>query len=266
MLEEVEGVLGSCGEHRSERFLLGDVGAGDDVGRQRGVYRFYILLAGPAHQFQYLFDLVERRISWEYGFTVDELAQNAADGPHVHSLGVFGGAQEDFRSSVPPGGHILGENLLSDLLGTAQRPRQSEVCDLGVALGVEEEVAGFEIAVDEFSGVHILEGLEELVDDEFLMYFLENAGADDDVEIYVGEGGTCFHEVEDEVEIFVIFGLDDVEQADYIFVSWVGESIPLSSCRNMTYRKVRCASVALWKASNTYILAPIVPSSEPLLA
>jgi hypothetical protein len=51
------------------------------------------------------------------------------------------------------------------------------------------------------------------------MYFLEDAGADDDMKIYDREWATCFHEVEDEVEIFVIFGLDDVEQADYIFVS-----------------------------------------------
>jgi hypothetical protein len=104
--------------------------------------------------------LVKGRISWEYGFTIDKFAQNAANGPHVNSLGVFGRSQKNFRSPVPPCRHILGKNLLSDLLGTAQRPGQSEVGDLRVALRVEEKIAGFEIAMDELPRVHILQGLE----------------------------------------------------------------------------------------------------------
>lgn len=35
--------------------------------------------------------------------------------------------------------------------------------------------------MDEFSGVHVLECLEELIDDELLVYFFEDACADDDV-------------------------------------------------------------------------------------
>ena len=44
-----------------------------------------------------------------------------------------------------------------------------------------------------------------------------------------------------------------------IMFSWpaIGSCIPLSSCRNITYLKVRCASVALWKASNTCITSKL---------
>jgi hypothetical protein len=38
--------------------------------------------------------------------------------------------------------------------------------------------------VDEFSRVHILEGLKELVDDELLVNFLKDACAYDDVQIW----------------------------------------------------------------------------------
>lgn len=41
-----------------------------------------------------------------------------------------------------------------------------------MALGVEEDVAGFEIAMYELSGMHVLESFQELVDDEFFMDFL----------------------------------------------------------------------------------------------
>jgi hypothetical protein len=37
--------------------------------------------------------------------------------------------------------------------------------------------------VYKFSGVHILESFEKLVDDELLMDFFENACADDDMQI-----------------------------------------------------------------------------------
>jgi hypothetical protein len=52
-----------------------------------------------------------------------------------------------------------------------------------MALRVEEDVAGLEVAVDEFAGVHVLERLDELVDDELLVDFLQDVGPDDDVQV-----------------------------------------------------------------------------------
>lgn len=55
-----------------------------------------------------------------------------------------------------------------------------------MALRVEQEIAGFEVSVNEFTGMHVLEGLQELVDNELLVYFLQDAGPDDDVQVYLG--------------------------------------------------------------------------------
>lgn len=57
--------------------------------------------------------------------------------------------------------------------------------------------------------------------------------------------GTGLHVVENEIKVLIIFGFDDVEQPDNVLVAWVNTDVPLSSCRNITSRKVRCASVAL---------------------
>lgn len=41
--------------------------------------------------------------------------------------------------------------------------------------------------MNEFSGVHILECLDELVDDEFFVNFLQDSCADDDMKVYLRE-------------------------------------------------------------------------------
>ena len=54
-----------------------------------------------------------------------------------------------------------------------------------MAFWVKEDVAGLEIAVDEFARMHVFECLYQLVDDEFLMDFLEDACADDHMQVYL---------------------------------------------------------------------------------
>jgi hypothetical protein len=65
-----------------------------------------------------------------------------------------------------------------------------------VALRVEQNIARFKISVDQLSGVHILESLEELIDDEFLVNLFQNACPNDDMKIYDKSAGTCLHIVE----------------------------------------------------------------------
>lgn len=63
----------------------------------------------------------------------------------------------------------------------------------------------------ELPRVDIFDGLEDLVDDVFLVDLLEDACPDDGVEV-------CFHEVEYHVEVFVIFCFDDVLELDDVFM------------------------------------------------
>lgn len=68
--------------------------------------------------------------------------------------------------------------------------------------------------MDESSGVHVLDGLEDpalviclLVDDVLLVNVFEEVGTDDSVQIRL-------HEVEHKVEVLIVFGADDVEESD----------------------------------------------------
>lgn len=90
-----------------------------------------------------------------------------------------------------------------------------------MALGIQQKITGFEVAVDEFARVHILECLEELVDDELLVDLLEDASADDDVQVYVEMTITCLHIVKYQIEILVILCLYYIEQSDDVFVACV---------------------------------------------
>ena len=136
-----------------------------------------------ADQLEDLFYLVESRVAREDGLSVDQLAQNAANRPHVHRLGVLRGTQQDLRGSVPPRRHVLRQHLVRNLLGAVDRPGQPKIRNLRVALRVQQQVARLEIPVNELPRVHVLERLEELIDDEFLVYFFEDARPDDHMQI-----------------------------------------------------------------------------------
>mgnify|MGYP000879962126 FL=1 len=51
----------------------------------------------------------------------------------------------------------------------------------------------------EFAGMDVFQRFEYLIDDVLLMNFLENAGTDNHMEIYVATTPTCLHEVENQV-------------------------------------------------------------------
>lgn len=85
-------------------------------------------------------------------------------------------AQENFRGSVPPSGYFLSEYDVVHEAICDEGPCQAEVADFHGAVAVEEEVGGFEIAVDDFCGVEELDAAGELVEDKSVMsifqYFL----------------------------------------------------------------------------------------------
>jgi hypothetical protein len=66
--------------------------------------------------------------------------------------------------------------------------------------------------MEQVSGVHVLQTLEDLIHDVLLMNVFEDVGSDDGVEI-------CVHEIEHQVDVAVIFGADDVLQANDVLVA-----------------------------------------------
>jgi len=80
-----------------------------------------------------------------------------------------------------------------------------------VALRVEQQVGGFEVAVDQVSGVQLLQSLEQLLDDVLLVDFLQDVGTDDGVQV-------SLHLVEDALNVLVVASPDDVQQSHHVFV------------------------------------------------
>jgi hypothetical protein len=68
--------------------------------------------------------------------------------------------EEQLGRSVPPRDHVLRHEVL--LSGGA---RQAEIADLEVAVGVEEEVAGLQVPVQDVGGVDVLEAPQQLVEE-----------------------------------------------------------------------------------------------------
>lgn len=94
---------------------------------------------------------------------VEELGEDAPDGPHVEGGGVvFLIEQIEFRCSVVPGGDIFGQDVvlvdLSDLhVGLA------EITDLDVPVLVDKDVQRLQVSVDDAFGVHVENTFEDLV-------------------------------------------------------------------------------------------------------
>jgi hypothetical protein len=76
-------------------------------------------------------------------------------------------------------------------------PDESEIAEFDGAVGVNEDVGGFEVAVYDFSGVQVFEGFGQLVDDEAYVYVFEYVLCDDVVQI-------CFHELEEEIDVAIV--------------------------------------------------------------
>ena len=66
--------------------------------------------------------------------------------------------------AVPPRGHVLRQEARVVVLGV-RHPRQPEVADLEVAGGVEQQVAGLQISVENVSGVDVLQPPQYLVEE-----------------------------------------------------------------------------------------------------
>ena len=71
------------------------------------------------------------------------LCHDAAGGPDVDAGVVGAGAEQDVRGAVPQRDDLVGEGVDGD----AERPRQPEICELELALCVDEQVLRLQVAV-----------------------------------------------------------------------------------------------------------------------
>jgi len=129
------------------------------------------IFAGRTKIVKNLIQLVHVISSFEDGLSAKEFRENASDGPNINSGRVVCEAQHDLRSSVPPSGDVLRhESLVASGLGwrgsssrrgiTASQP---EIADLEFAVGIDEQIAGLQVSVEDIGRVNVLETAECLI-------------------------------------------------------------------------------------------------------
>ena len=101
----------------------------------------------------------------------DELAQDAAHGPHLDALVVLGLHEDDLGRAVPAADHVRGHQLPLAALHLREGglleagAGEAEVAELDVVVVVGEDVLGLEVAVQDLDGGEVLEDDEQLVHD-----------------------------------------------------------------------------------------------------
>lgn len=164
---------------------------------------------GGAHDAEDLLELVFVGGSREEGAAGVHFGHDAAGGPDVDAGVVGAGAEEDVRGAVPEGDDLVGEGVDGDAKGA----REAEVRELELAFVVDEEILGFEIAVEDAVVVAEGDALQELVHEGFDGDVVELAAGAAAVHVFFE---VLIHVFEDEHEF--VFGVDDVVQGDDVFV------------------------------------------------
>ncbi len=93
----------------------------------------------------------------EERFAVQHLRQYAAHTPHINRFGVFLKREHNFRRAVPSCRDVFGHEA-GVVLDVGCGASETEVADFEIAVGVEEEVRGFQVAVQDVGAVHGFEG------------------------------------------------------------------------------------------------------------
>jgi hypothetical protein len=103
------------------------------------------------------------RGSFEFGLLPLEHGpeRDAACTPKIDAGGVVPGAQQQVRRAVPDGHDDL-VRAVEGLKGPSVDPSEAEVADLDIALVRDEDVGGFEVAVDDPVVVQVGDAVEEL--------------------------------------------------------------------------------------------------------
>ena len=149
------------------------------------------------------------------------LGHNAACGPDVDA-GVIGTtSEEDVRGAVPESYDFVGEGVDWDTEGS----RETEICKFENALVVDEEVLGFEIAVEDSIRMTEVYTLEELVHERFYGNGIECAAVALSVHVLLQ---IFVHVVEYQHEF--VFGMNDIVKADYVLVLQLFHKRDLADC------------------------------------
>lgn len=153
------------------RHVLGFVSGKVEFEAGQGGHAGPSLLLGGSHDSEYLEQLVLVGCSGEQRSSGVHLGHDATGRPEVDGCAVVGGTQQNVRGSVPEGDDLVGESVD----GNPECPRQTEISELEFSGGVDEQVLGFQVSMQNSVLVAVGDPGQELVHEVF--YFGRGKGS-----------------------------------------------------------------------------------------
>lgn len=154
------------------------------------------VVGGDAAELEDAGELVDLVAALEEGLAGEELAEDAADAPHVDGGAVGGAAEEELGAAVPEGDDELGEAARGRVAAVAGH---AEVGDLELAAVVEEEVRGLEVAVQDPAVVEVGDARRQLEEEGL------DLGREEGLRHVLEDGlEVVFEELEDEEDAVVL--------------------------------------------------------------
>lgn len=174
---------------------------------------FDIFRSRSSSDFDDSIELIHGRSSGKHGLATKQLTQDATNRPHIHTLGVFCGTQENLRSSVPTSGHVICKNGIGFriVFKGSDRSGKTEIGSLEETFRVEQEIAGLHVTMKNVGAVHVSNCLEELIHDVLFVDVRKDTSSNDGMQI-------GFHILEDKIDILVAFGLQHIKKLDDVIM------------------------------------------------
>mmetsp|Transcript_20246 Transcript_20246/g.41378 ORF Transcript_20246/g.41378 Transcript_20246/m.41378 type:complete len:239 (-) Transcript_20246:447-1163(-) len=140
-----------------------------------------VLLGGRPQHVDDQPQLVQVVTPGEERLAPDHLCEDATDSPHVDGRRVVLVLHEQLRCSVPACHHVFCEAHVLGLHVGVDRPRQSKVTDLQVAILVDEQVARLKVAVEHMCRMECMHASQDLIEKVLKVLVGERLLAVDDI-------------------------------------------------------------------------------------
>lgn len=103
--------------------------------------------------------MIQFRLAREYRLLIEQFSHNTAHTPHVHCWAIGVSSEQQFRWSIPQRDDVVG--VVAAL--RADRSSESKVSELEHTLVVDQQVRGFDVAVQHVVAVQIVQTFEQLL-------------------------------------------------------------------------------------------------------
>jgi hypothetical protein len=112
----------------------------------------------------YLINVIVTREKW---FALNEFRKDTTNTPNVNRVRVFVTGQHDFGRTVPARDDVFGQQHGSTtalLVLVSHAAGESEIANLEIAVGVDQQVGRFEVTMEDFARVNVFESSHDLID------------------------------------------------------------------------------------------------------